>query len=348
MASNSRRNEIFNFNDVINSNDLRKRIVNVDSRFRDSNPSDTTSNFQYTFEHPYKNTIRIRIASVEIPNSWYEFNKPTYNNTYFSLSAFDISNNYRTETITLANGNYTSAQLITAIQTQLTSKFQVPYGIFLKITSDPISLKTTIALTGVAPSGDLVPTTTGQPFTLNFTVPYSSTQSYSGGIGINLGYQNNQYTANTVLDTSGGISTYGLISESLINTIQNPYVLLAMNDYYSVETKSTNKFTQALAKILVQQPKNTILYDEGSAMLLNDIIFPSPTDLKRIKVTLLDPYGQIIDLNGLNLSFSMEITEVTNTKMYEFYRNYIWLGTIPSLPTNVTGSGVGLLGGKGP
>jgi hypothetical protein len=28
MASNSRRNEIFNFNDVINSNDLRKRIVN--------------------------------------------------------------------------------------------------------------------------------------------------------------------------------------------------------------------------------------------------------------------------------------------------------------------------------
>jgi len=56
----------------------------------------------------------------------------------------------------------------------------------------------------------------------------------------------------------------------------------------------------------------------------------------------------VIDLNGLNLSFSMEITEVTNTKMYEFYRNYIWLGTVPSLPSNVTGSGLGLLGGKGP
>jgi hypothetical protein len=348
MASNSRRNEIFNFNDVINSNDLRKRIVNVDSRFRDTNSLDTTSNFQYTFEHPYKNTIRIRIASVEIPNSWYDFNTATYNNTYFSISAYDISNNYRTDTIRIANGNYTSAQLVTAIQAQLTSKFQTPYGIFLTITSNPISLRTTIALTGVAQIGDPAPTTSGQAFSINFTVPYSSTQSYSGGIGLNLGFQNSNYTANTVLDTSGGISTYGVVSESLITTIQTPYVLLAMNDYYSVETKSTNKFTQALAKILVQQPKNTILYDEGSAMLSNDIIFPSPTDLKRIKVTLLDPYGQIVDLNGLNLSFSMEITEVTNTKMYEFYRNYIWLGTIPSLPTNVTGSGVGLLGGKGP
>jgi hypothetical protein len=62
----------------------------------------------------------------------------------------------------------------------------------------------------------------------------------------------------------------------------------------------------------------------------------------------LDPYGKIIDLNGLNMSMSLEITEVMNTKMYEFYRNYIWLGTVPSLPSNVTGSGQVLLGGKGP
>jgi hypothetical protein len=50
----------------------------------------------------------------------------------------------------------------------------------------------------------------------------------------------------------------------------------------------------------------------------------------------------------MNFSFSLEITEVTNTRLYEFYRNYIWLGNIPSLPLNVTGSGQGLLGGKGP
>jgi hypothetical protein len=360
MASNSRRNEIFNYNDVINSNDLRKRIVNVDSRFRDTNPLDTTSNFQYTFEHPYKNTIRIRIASVEIPNSWYNFNTTTYHNTFFAISAYDISNNLRTEIIRIANGNYSNAQLIDAIQTQLTAVFQVPYGIFLNISVNPISQKTTIALTGVGPTGSPTPTTTGQPFTLNFIVfspntpteytvtNNSTTQYYDGGLGMNLGFKNIRYNVSTVIDTSGGISTYGIVSPFLINTLQIPYVLLAINDYYTVENNSNKQFTQALAKILVQGTKNTIIFDEGLTMLSNDIIFPSPTDLKRIKVTLLDPYGQAVDLNGLNLSFSMEITEVTNTKMYEFYRNYIWLGTVPSLPSNVTGSGQGLLGGKGP
>jgi hypothetical protein len=151
-----------------------------------------------------------------------------------------------------------------------------------------------------------------------------------------------------ITDVSGGISTYSIQSESLIDVTAETYVFLAVNDYYAVENKNTIGFTQALAKIIVRDAKYAILFDDGGSLLSNDVIFPSPVDLKRIQVKLLDPYGKVIDLNGLNLSFSMEITEVTNTKMYEFYRNYIWLGTVPSLPSNVTGSGMGLLGGKGP
>ena len=54
MASNSRRNEIFNFNDVINSNDLRKQIVNVDSRFRDSATKEISTNFLEGLEWTFK------------------------------------------------------------------------------------------------------------------------------------------------------------------------------------------------------------------------------------------------------------------------------------------------------
>jgi len=347
MASNSRRNEIFNFNDVINSNDLRKQIVNVDSRFRDSIAKNSSTNFQYTFEHPYKNVIRIRIASVEIPNSWYEFSAAT-NNTSFSISAYDISNNLQTVTIQIAEGNYGAIDLLTTIQAQLVSQLQTPYGIFMSIYPNPFNLKATIELRGVAPIGATAPTTTGKPFYLNFLIPETANQPYNWGLGYNLGFRSLRYTVDDITDVSGGISTYAIQSESLIDVTAETYVFLAVNDYYAVENKNTIGFTQALAKIIVRDAKYAILFDDGGSLLSNDVIFPSPVDLKRIQVKLLDPYGKVLDLNGLNMSFSMEITEVTNTKMYEFYRNYIWLGTVPSLPSNVTGSGLGLLGGKGP
>jgi hypothetical protein len=98
----------------------------------------------------------------------------------------------------------------------------------------------------------------------------------------------------------------------------------------------------------VREEKNYIVYDDGSTLLSNDVVFPSPVDFTTIKIKLVDGYGRPLDMNYLNFSFSLELTEVMNTKMYEFYRNYIWLGTVPSLPANATGSGVGLLGGRGP
>ena len=61
-----------NANDVINSNDLRKRILNIDSRFR-NNYKDPSTDFSFQLEHTYKNIIRLRVASIEIPNIFYVF-----------------------------------------------------------------------------------------------------------------------------------------------------------------------------------------------------------------------------------------------------------------------------------
>ena len=344
---NTRRNELYNGNDVVNSNDLRKRIVNVDSQFRAA-LQDSTSNFQYRFEHPYKNVIRMRIASIEIPNVWYEFSSINYHNTSFTISAYDISNNLHTANILIADGNYTQATLLAAIQTQLNTLINTPYGIFLSISGDPISNRCTILHSGVAPIGAPAPTATARPFLVDFRVPALARQPTEWGLGYNLGYRLTYYTVNHVYDTSGGITRYSLTSESLIDTLMTNYVFLGVNDYHTVEQQNTHGLSQALAKVIVREPKNSVIFDDGRNLLSNDIIFPSPVDLKVVQVKVTDPFGNVIDMNGINFSFSMEITEVTNTKLYEFYRNYIWLGTLPSLPTNVTGSGVGLLGGKGP
>uniref|UniRef100_A0A6C0AR53 Uncharacterized protein n=1 Tax=viral metagenome TaxID=1070528 RepID=A0A6C0AR53_9ZZZZ len=343
---NSRRNEIYNANEVVNSNDLRKRIVNVDSRFR-SVLTEASTDFLYKFEHPYKNVIRMRVASVEIPNMWYEFCNNTYHNTYFHICAYDISNVLQSAKIQIPDGNYSAADLIAMIQTQLNISFNTPYGIFIDVTVDPHSIKVSFIHTGVGPKGSTVPTQSAKPFILNFKVPELCYQPFDFGLGSNLGFMNNFYNVTTVLpDVSG--TQYIQTSESLLDVIANQYLFLSIDDLHGVEQKTNDNYFQCLAKIIVREDKLNVIYDDGSSLLSNDVIFPSPVDLKQIRVRLTDPYNKVIDLNYLNFSFSLEITEVMNTKMYEFYRNYIWLGTIPSVPANVTGSAQGLLGGKGP
>jgi hypothetical protein len=66
--------EIYGKNDVVNSNDLRKHLINIDSRFRKSYLEPPTD-FLYQFAHPYKNVIKARVGSVEIPIGFYNFSK---------------------------------------------------------------------------------------------------------------------------------------------------------------------------------------------------------------------------------------------------------------------------------
>lgn len=345
---NTRRNEIYNANDVISSNDLRKRIVNVDSRFR-SVLTDSSTDFTFKFEHPYKNVIRARIASVEIPNMWYEFSAKNYQNTHFSISAYDINNVLRTAIIKIPDGNYSATDLIIAVQQQLNISFNTPYGIFIDVTIDPHTIKTSFIHTGVAAKGAPQPTQNAKPFVLDFKVPDLCYKPFDFGLGANLGFMNTYYNVATVYtDVSTAQIQYIQTSESLLDVISNQYIFLSIDDLHGVEQKTSDNYFQCLAKIIVREDKLSVIYDDGSTLLSNDVIFPSPVDLKQIKVRLSDPYNQVLDLNYLNFSFSLEITEVMNTKMYEFYRNYIWLGTIPSVPANVTGSAQGLLGGKGP
>lgn len=359
---NTKRNEIFNANDVINSNDLRKRIVNIDSRFRTSLMASTTD-FYHKFETPYKNVIRARVASVEIPNMSYIFSLLHYQNTYFTISAYDFNSILRTITIIIPDGNYTAIELLSSIQLQLNTKFLYPYGIYINIFPNIAQIKTVIEILGVIqiPTGttpvwppinvswahitSTYTTHTPAPYKIDFKVSALKHRIYNNGLGFNMGFRDILYNVITPGSIPG---SYGISSESCIDIIGDMYYFLSVDDFHTVEQQTNENTFECLAKIIVREEKGAVIYDDGSTLLSNDVIFPSPIDLKQIHIRLLDPYGKIIDLNDMNFSFSLELTEVMNTKLYEFYRNYIWLGQLPTLPQDVRGAGVPLLGGRGP
>lgn len=345
---NTRIGENYNANDVINPSDLRKRILNIDSRFR-ANASDPVGNFQYRLEHTYKNVIRLRVSSVEIPNTFYTFSL-AHQNTSFSVATRDIMGISRSMTVLIPDGNYTANELLTTIQDQFDAVFRDLYGIFLEITLNVSTAKITITNTGLAnypPPSGAVPTANAEPTTYTFVVSPPSIYNNSQGLGYNLGFRQN--TVSGILDTTGALNTYVAEAVSVINVIGDTYLLLGVNDLHTVEHKTKTNYLQTLAKIVVREDKNMVIYDDYGCCITNEIVFPQPQDLSVLQVSLRDPYGGYIDLNGLDYSITIEITEVLNTRLYDFYRNYIWLGAVPSVDINKTKNmGSALLDGRGP
>ena len=344
---NTRIGENYNANDVLNPNDLRKRILNIDSRFR-SDMLQTSTDFTFKLEHTYKNIIRLRIASVEIPNMMYTF---TEKNNSFIFKAYDILNIGRSIQLAIPVGNYTSFDLIILLQSIFDTQVRDKFGIFVNILLEAATAKITITHTGVAsvpfpvttPPTAPVPTAPPKPFILDFAITQQyKTRKHNFGLGYNLGFRKQAYKVTTLKNNA-----YSQTGECCLDVVGDTYMFLSINDLHTVEQKTDETYIQCLAKVIVREDRYSVIYDDGATLMSNEIVFPSPIDLKILQVKLIDPYGEIVDLNCMNFSFSLEITEVLNTSLYDFYRNYIWLGTIPSVK-KASGSQQQLLKGIGP
>ena len=285
-----------NANDVINVNDLKKHMVNIDSEFR-TKPVDPTSDFVVKLNPSINNAIRIRLVSAEIPNTYYEFSTKKRNTSFYLSSVIGL-----TSTI-IEDGNYTPTSLQSTIQTDMTN----PY----KITIDPISSRTTIS------------TSNNSVFTMDFRTMFNSTQlnpslqtdpSYNWGLGYNLGFRQKYYT---------GSNAY--TSENIVTTFATKYIFLKINDYYTVKQPFTEgNVLEAFTKIVLRSDKNTEVFNDSSDLLTREYVFSQPTNIPRIHVQLVDKYDQIIDFLGSPISIALEITEVMNCKLYDFYRNYLF------------------------
>lgn len=323
--------EIYGKNDIVNSNDLRKHLVNIDSRFRKTF-LDPPTDFHYVFAHPYKNVIKARVASVEIPIGFYHFSRAK-KNTMFRIDAVDYLGQQQYLQITIEDGDYTPCSLISAIQDQFNA-FRDMYGLFFRISLNENTRKVTICHEGSAqPPCPQRPTHCPVSYGITFVMVGLENRAYDFGLGYNLGFNNHFYVVDAPFCVTG---------ESLISTTGDNYFLLAIDDFYTVEHKTNDSYIQCLAKIIVKRNGNGIIFDDGYTVLSNDIVFPRPVDLKQVRVRLLDMYGETIDLHNLNFSISLEISEVMNIQLYNNYRTYLWDKAEPRAIRDTNGSAAGI------
>jgi hypothetical protein len=316
--------EIYGKNDIVNANDFKTHVVSIDSRFR-ANLAEPPSDFSYRLTHPMKNIIQIRPSCVEIPQAPYLFSKAA-KNTMFRLDVTDYVGTQHFLTVVVPDGDYTMECLIEEIQRQL-HQIRDVYGIFLRIAHDPVTRRVKIRLDGSGPPPSPPGPTNGPSrFGVTWVMVGREGRAYDFGLGGVLGFQQHFY----VVDGPD----FSLQSEWGYQAPVPAYYLLAVDDYGAVQHRTCETEVAALGR--VSWPLTARARVEGGVTL------PRPVDLARVRVRLLDPYGEPVDV--ANWSMTLELVEVMNVELSDNYRNYLWSKEEPRVVRGGAGSAAVLAG----
>jgi len=277
---------------------VKVHVISIDSRFRTS-LKDNPSNFLFKLVNPIKNVVSIRLSSLEIPNTWYTFSEIRGNT---SLNV--IIQNGLKATVVIPEGNYSlDNTLPNSLQTTLVTAFKNVLSAY----TFSVTLNSISGLISISCTLNSVPTA----FSLDFNSGIFSSRNDNWGLGYNLGFRQKKL----IFDTTH-------IGECIPDVSDCNYIFLSLNkDWKIVEHNQPDKTnTAAFAKVIINVPKNNIVYDNASNTITKKYNLKQPTNITSFTVSVIDEYEQFVQLIGGSISLTLEVTEVLNIALYEALR----------------------------
>jgi hypothetical protein len=278
----------------LRANDITRHSINIDSRFRTNPRVSSTTNFYYRLQAPVKNILRIRVTAVEFPTRYFFFTEQRKNVTLRII--YDRADP-KTFVITIPDGNYTADQMTAVIESALLG--------------NPID-----ATVAYDPTTETYTFTANQYFAVDTT--YESYRRYSDyGLGFYLGFP---HKANRAVVSPTDPASWSVSSSFCANFTGDSYVFLKVNDFDCVSQQTEDQAFTAMAKIVIGAPCCGDRDDHS-----REVVFPNPLDLTRFQIQILDAYGNLLDLCGANVSFTLEVLEVKNLTLYNTVRDALSL-----------------------
>jgi hypothetical protein len=309
-----------------------KRAVNIDTRFRPNYYTTKSTDLQIHLPTKVERAVSMRLASIEIPMSFYAISSELGNHFFKVTWNWGGVVDASSAVITLSDGNYDiglsdkskAARLETEINARLAA---TEAGV---ATAGKLNLRFEVnPITGKArffqdPSSVLVPTPI--PFKIHFNTTNQGVvlsvsenpQPFQMTLGWMLGFRamnglNGLYSSGTV----NGF-TNSIISESICNVQGTRYIYVSIDDFVN---SSNNYFTAAFASSVMAP---NIITRINVADLAQDVTvfhyaqqegysteldrsrnYFGPVDIQKMRVTLYDEYGRVINLNYMD--WSMEL-----------------------------------------
>lgn len=319
------------------------KLINIDSSFRQNYPETASTNFTWDLNKKESNVVSMRVSSVDIPVSWYSISEINGRNQ-FNITVHDWNTPGTSDTylITIPPGNYFSDAFVTMLNGIFhVNDIGINSGLYYLIAEiDTNTSKTIIRTTVITDS--FIPAR--EPFTSNPTFYFeldffpnraifnpSQTikqfQEFQRHVGWYMGFRNFDYTvtlADIVNQTLFNSSTTSLTytcaqaGESTYSNSQSNYCFLAIDDHHNncvcqpiiSSTGESYISNNILARITVSSMPNSVLYDNGHDKIFKERVYMGPITLEKLKISLLNKYGEVIDLNGVDISLTLELTEL--------------------------------------
>lgn len=292
----------------LRANDIRRHIINIDSQFRENPRGSTAGDFWWHMVSPLRNVLRVRVASVELPNNYKFF---TAGRKFTSLYILRGTTSYQ---IVIPDGNYTAGDMVDELGAGVAA---YPDLSGMTVDFSEITGKFTIC----APfSFSMDPITGGHVRPFNY------------GLGWYLGFSYGIYDA--VDSSGGGPPLYCLRSDGCADFAGDSYLFLKVNDFdcvtqtvavYPEGLPAQENAITALAKLVLREPKNYMTFDDNGNQHLKEVVFQNPRDLLRFHVQLLDDFGEVVDMCTAQFSFSLEVLEVLNPSLFDAVRDSLTL-----------------------
>ena len=263
---------------------LSRRILLVDSSDRDTTKYPSPGSYVLTLPVEYRNVVRVRLLTVEVPTTFYAFTA-AFANVTVGACVYDLSGNSSAVVpIQIGNGNYDASTLASTLQGLLNTAFP----------------QATFAMTFSAVTGKFVTTVSGSTVSKFawVTVGYTSPSLVRWGLGFHLGLDPNAVVAGT---TVTGPHVMKLASSN--------YLLLNIKELNSMDnTGNTGGHNTNFSKILLDGDAFSTIYSTGDCCTVNESILSPPLPrLNRLTIDWQFHDGLNVDFNNVDHSFTLEL-----------------------------------------
>lgn len=314
------------------------------------------NSFLFRTSRQYKNVYSVEVTSLEFSNSFYTFSTVRQNTTFniiypYTGTQSDTANTYIVE---IPDGNYNnlvnrttnSPYLPNILPNPVPSGYVLPPDVPDKMTllgAIQFAINNIPPLMTIDGNSNPIPRITinyasishlvyfeGETINpINFSVvfPSSTANPYGNGIGYNLGMLERQVFGKLQLPPDeipniynpNGFLTFKIIADTFPDVIQDNYVFLKLSDWDLITHVNANQTRiTAFMKVLLRVPKFSIQFDTTSSNSTHkQFHFQQPTNINSIAVSIIDAYGNTLDLKYGTFSLTLQIQECLSNETYE-------------------------------
>ena len=275
-----------------------RKILNIDSKFRDNYYTSPATNFNIQLPLNINDVLQMQLSAIELPTSYYVVSKQ-YNNNYLNITV-----NNSTKIITIPDGNYIQTTIMDIINTELFNAGP-PFS-YVSFIINLTNTETGSAQTLVGPNGTGVVTNIELDFQKDKVGNEDRGTPLPLKFGWLLGFRNGLYVGNV-----------NYVSEGIVNLTGPRYLYLVVDDYNnSVNNSFYSAFNSSilnkniLARISIQANNFNILEQNNLTIVTTPREYFGPINLYAMNIQLLDEYGRIVDLNNMDFSFCLTLVTV--------------------------------------